>query len=262
MTAKRAFVGCSGWEYAHWRRVFYPLDVPRRTWLSHYASRFDTVEINSSFYRLPSISSLRSWRDATPDTFLFALKASRYLTHLKKLTDPKQPLQRLFGRVRTFGPKLGPVLYQLPPGWSVNIDRLAAFLEALPQELPASSSRTSRAPRDRGRLRHVIEFRDTRWYVDEVLALLEAHGVALCVHDMPGSESGRRLVGPFIYVRFHGVNARYGGGYGSRRLAGWADWLAEVRQSGRDAYVYFNNDIGGHAPHDALTLRKLLAETR
>jgi uncharacterized protein YecE (DUF72 family) len=253
MADGRLFVGCSGWEYKHWRRVFYPTDVARRRWLAYYASQFDTVEINSSFYRLPSVSSLRSWDDETPKPFLFALKASRYLTHFKRLMDPGEPLQRLFERARTLGSKLGPVLYQLPPGWSVNIDRLATFLRALPRELPVARGRSVR-------LRHVIEFRDKSWYADEVLELLAGHGVALCLHDMPGSESGKRLVGPFVYLRFHGADARYSGGYGSRRLRRWADWLAEARHSGRDLHVFFNNDVGGHAPRDALTLRRLLRD--
>jgi uncharacterized protein YecE (DUF72 family) len=135
----------------------------------------------------------------------------------------------------------------------MNLDRLTTFLEALPAELPVARGRPVR-------VRHAIEFRDKSWYVDEVLERLDAHGVALCLHDMPGSESGKRLAGPFVYLRFHGADARYSGGYGSRRLRGWADWLAEARRSGRDAYVYFNNDIGGHAPRDALTLRGLLQD--
>ncbi|MGH9163270.1 MAG: DUF72 domain-containing protein [Vicinamibacteraceae bacterium] len=253
MAAGRLFVGCSGWEYKQWRGVFYPNDVARRRWLAYYASQFDTVEINSSFYRLPSVSSLRSWHDETPDSFRFALKASRYLTHFKRLMAPEEPLQRLFERARTLGPKLGPVLYQLPPRWSMNLDRVTTLLEALPPALPVARGRSVG-------LRHAIEFRDESWYVDEVLERLEARGVALCLHDMSGSESGKRLVGPFVYLRFHGADARYTGGYGSRRLRVWADWLAEARRSGRDVYVYFNNDIGGHAPRDALTLRRLLQE--
>jgi uncharacterized protein YecE (DUF72 family) len=238
-----AWVGCSGWQYRHWRRDFYPSDLPASRWFEHYASVFDTVEINSTFYRLPEAATFAAWARRAPRGFRFAVKASRYLTHMKKLTEPEEPLDRLFSRVRALGRHRGPVLYQLPPGWKLDGDRLEQFLHALPRHA-----------------RHVFEFRDASWYADEVLALLVRHRAALCLHDMRGSAPPRCRVGPFVYVRFHGAGGTYSGSYPDERLRGWAGWLHEQRQAGVDVYAYFNNDVGGHAPRNALTLRRYLEE--
>lgn len=173
--------------------------------------------------------------------FIFAVKASRFLTHMKKLKDPEEPLERFFSRARALRGHLGPVLYQLPPGWKLDIERLRHFLHLLPRGI-----------------RHVLEFRDPSWYADEVLALLEERGTALCLHDMPHSATGRQRVGPFVYVRFHGATGRYNGSYADDQLADWAEWLQAQRAGGVDVYAYFNNDVGGHAPRNALTLRGML----
>ena len=239
----RARVGCSGWEYKHWRGTFYPADLPRTEWFAYYASRFDTVEINNSFYRLPERSTFAAWRTRAPQEFEFAVKASRFLTHMKKLKDPEEPVHRLFSRMRGLGDRLGPVLYQLPPGWKVNVERFTQFLDVLPQEA-----------------RHVVEFRDPSWYDPAIYRLLEERGIALCLHDMPGSAPARERVGPFVYVRFHGATSKYGGGYSEDSLRGWAEWLNARRDAGCDVYAYFNNDAGGHAPRDATTLRRVLEE--
>jgi uncharacterized protein YecE (DUF72 family) len=140
--------------------------------------------------------------------------------------------------------RLGPVLYQLPPGWTVDLPRLEHFLQALP------------------RGKHVVEFRNPSWYTSDVMGLLERFSVALCLHDMQGSATPRERVGPFVYVRFHGTSGHYGGGYSDERLAGWAEWLTAQRGSGLDVYAYFNNDIGGHAPRNALALRSLMGTPR
>jgi uncharacterized protein YecE (DUF72 family) len=234
-------VGCSGWEYKHWRGDFYPRELPRSAWFEHYAGIFDTVEINNTFYRLPPETTFASWSARAPRGFQFAIKASRFLTHMKKLKDPEEPLDRLFSRMRPMRRHLGPVLYQLPPGWKLDRDRLDHFLQALPRGV-----------------RHVMEFREPSWYAPDVLSLLERRGVALCLHDMQGSASGRLRVGPLVYVRFHGANGHYDGGYSDGRLESWAEWLQAQRRQGDDVYAYFNNDIGGHAPRNAVTLRRLL----
>jgi uncharacterized protein YecE (DUF72 family) len=182
-----------------------------------------------------------SWKARTPPGFLFAVKASRYLTHMKKLKDPADPIALLFSRARELGRKLGPVLYQLPRQLQKDVDRLRVFLEALPQ------------PR---RIRHAIEFRHTSWYTDEVFGLMDRHHVGLCVHDMPDSVAPRVVIGGFIYLRFHGATGRYNGGYPVSMLQPWADWIAAAHVP---AYAYFNNDIGGHAPNDAQCLKRLLA---
>ena len=234
-------VGCSGWQYKHWRGDFYPAELPTTRWLEHYAERFDSVEINNTFYRLPSDGSFASWRRRVPKGFLYAVKASRFLTHMKKLKDPDEPLALFFSRARHLGPTLGPVLYQLPPRWPLDLERLQTFLRALPS----------------GR-RHAIEFREPSWYDDRVFELLGRYKVALCLHDMEGSASGRRAVGPFVYVRFHGTS-KYSGSYGDEALARWAEWLAGEIAGGRHVFAYFNNDMGGHAPRDAVRLRDALA---
>ena len=242
-TVARLRAGCSGWQYKHWRGDFYPADVPVGRWFEHYAARFDTVEINNTFYRLPEASTFARWSERAPRGFLFAIKASRFLTHMKKLKDPEEPLARLFERMRPLGRHLGPVLYQLPPGWKLDRERLEHFLQALP----------------RGG-RHVFEFREPSWYADDVSALLERYGVARCLHDMRGSATGMERVGPFVYVRFHGAGGTYTGAYPRERLDRWASWLDEQRRSGCEIYAYFNNDVGGHAPRDAAVLRRLLEE--
>src|ERR687891_1090089 len=176
-------VGCSGWQYKHWRGNLYPIDLPQKRWFEHYASLFDTVEINNSFYRLPEARTFASWASRAPMRFLFAVKASRFLTHMKKLKDPEEPIERLFSRMRALGRHLGPVLYQLPPGWKLDRERLEHFLQALPKGI-----------------RHVLEFREPSWYADDVSALLERYRVARCLHDMKGSATGMERVGPFAYV--------------------------------------------------------------
>ena len=230
-------IGCSGWQYRHWRGDFYPADLPQSRWLEYYAARFDTAEVNNTFYRLPEASTFAEWRRRAPRGFVYAVKASRFLTHMKKLKDPNEPTRRFFTRARHLRATFGPVLYQLPPRWPVNLERLRTFLRALP----------------RGH-RQAIEFREPSWYAADVRALLDKHHVALCLHDMPGSASDRVAAGPFVYLRFHGVT-KYGGRYSDKALDGWADWLAEQSRAGRDIYAYFNNDTGGHAPRDAVRLR-------
>jgi uncharacterized protein YecE (DUF72 family) len=235
-------VGCSGWQYRHWRGSFYPADLAQARWFEHYASVFDTVEVNNTFYRLPEAATFDAWKERAPAGFLYAIKASRYLTHMKKLKDPEEPISRFFERASHLGATLGPVLYQLPPRWERDLPRLEEFLSLLPK------------PR-----LHAVEFRDPSWYGDETYALLEKAGVALCLHDMRGSESPERLVGPFVYVRFHGTSAKYGGRYPDSAVESWARRLTGEIRRGRDVYAYFNNDRGGHAPRDAVRLRDAIA---
>jgi uncharacterized protein YecE (DUF72 family) len=244
-------IGCSGWQYKHWAASgrgsalhtapFYPPGLPQSRWFAHYASQFDTVEINNTFYRLPPPAAFASWRQQAPSHFLYAVKASRFLTHMKKLKDPEEPLRRLFASARALKDHLGPVLYQLPPRWKLDLDRFERFLRALPP-----------------RRLHAVEFRDTSWYDERVYELLRRHKAALCLHDMQGSASGKRVVGPFVYVRFHHGTSRYGGRYPDSTLDEWADWLADQGAAGLSVFAYFNNDTGGHAPRDAVRLRERL----
>lgn len=244
----RARVGCSGWHYKSWSGTIYPEALPTSEWLRTYTRRFCTVEINNSFYRLPSARTFAGWRGQVPRGFVFAVKASRFLTHIKRLREPEEPITRLLTHARALGSSLGPILYQLPPRWFPDAERLETFLAALPQQLPGS----------RQRLRHVLEMRDPRGYEPWVIDLLRHYQITLCVHDMTGSESPLLAIGPITYVRFHGYGAKYGGSYPSEVLEEWANWLRDVLASGRDAYVYFNNDVNGYAVYDAERLRILV----
>lgn len=245
-------VGCSGWMYKHWAGDFYPAGLKPKGWFTHYAGAFDTVEINNTFYRLPEWRTFAGWRKQAPPGFLYAVKASRFLTHMKRLIDPREPIERLLKRARHLGSHLGPILYQLPPRWVPDVGRFEEFLAALPHEIDL--------PRGGGRmpLRHTVEFRDARAYSDPLLNLLEQYGVSLCLHDMKESVSPRVAIGPFVYVRFHGTT-RYGGRYPDEHLEDWAQWLRQFHAGGRDVFVYFNNDTGGHAPRDAVRIRDRLS---
>jgi uncharacterized protein YecE (DUF72 family) len=235
-------IGTSGWIYQHWRHVFYPADLPVKRWFHFYTESFDTVEINNTFYRLPPHAVFRAWAAQAPPGFVYAVKASRFLTHLKKLKDPAEPLANLLDRARLLGQHLGPILYQLPPHWHRDVDRLRQFLGQLPLQFD-----------------HVIEFRDPTWYSDDVCRLLEEHGVGFCIHDLRGVASPHWVTGPLVYVRFHGPTATaYAGSYPRDHLERWAEQILEYQSGGRDVYVYFNNDQAGHALANARELRTLL----
>jgi uncharacterized protein YecE (DUF72 family) len=236
------WVGTSGWAYAHWRGIFYPPDLRQGDWFAFYARQFGTVEINASFYRLPSELAFDRWRAQAPSGFLYALKASRFLTHVKKLKDPQDPLRRFFERASRLDETLGPVLYQLPPHWGVNVARFEHFLTALP---------TGYA--------HVVEFRDASWLDEDIFELMERHRVAHCLHDMPPLQIPLRVTAAPVYIRFHG-NAGHGGDYSLARLERWAGRIDNWRRQGLDVFAYFNNDVGGYALKNAMTLRSLLED--
>jgi uncharacterized protein YecE (DUF72 family) len=234
-------IGCSGWIYSHWRERFYPKELAQKQWFHHYAGIFDTVEVNNSFYHLPSEQAVAQWEEQAPAGFVYAVKVNRFITHMKKLKDPKEPLRKFLARMRGLGEHLGPLLYQLPPHWNCNPERFRDFLDTLPPGLI-----------------HVFEFRDQSWVNSEIFSALDAHGASLCVHDMIGIEVPRVAIGPVAYVRFHGTLPRYAGGYSEDSLRSWAQWLREQAGAGRTAFAYFNNDVGAHAVVDAQTLRAAL----
>jgi uncharacterized protein YecE (DUF72 family) len=234
-------LGTSGYVYSHWREVFYPRGLPARRWLDHYSRFFSTVELNATFYRLPTASAVDGWREGTPPGFRFAVKGSRYLTHMKRLKDPGAGIDRYFELVQRLGRKLSVVLWQLPPQMDkADPDRLAQFLDKLP----------------RRKLRHAVEFRSGSWYVEPVCAVLDAHGAAFCEHDLVALRPPR-ITGGFRYLRFHGATGKYRGRYGKRALRPFARSLLGYPG---DAYVYFNNDILGHAIQDAIDLGELLGD--
>ncbi len=229
-------VGTSGWQYDHWRSRFYPADLPKKRWFDFYAGRFGTVEINSTFYRLPEAATFDGWREAAPRGFRYAVKYSRYGSHLKRLKDPQRHLDAFVERASRLKRALGPVLVQLPPNFKADPVRLDAFLAAAPR-----------------RWRWAVEFRDPSWLDDAVFEVLEKRGAALCIHDLL-DDHPRRVTAGFVYLRFHGKN--YGGSYSPQRLTAEAKrirgWLGE----GLDVFAYFNNDRGGHAVHNARELRR------
>jgi uncharacterized protein YecE (DUF72 family) len=234
-------IGTSGWVYKHWMGIFYPLHLPSNQQLSFYAQNFSTVEINFSFYRLPERSVFESWREQTPSGFLFAVKGSRYLTHMKKLKDPQEPLSRLMERVEGLQEKLGPILFQFPHTWHLNLERLQSFLELL---------------QTYGQQRFTFEFRHSSWLIPQVYKLLENAGVALCLPVSPTVPLDVRLTAPWTYIRMH--TGQYGVGYSDEELSIWANRIRLFLQQEADVYIYFNNDPDGYAIHDAQHLCRLL----
>jgi uncharacterized protein YecE (DUF72 family) len=237
----RVMIGTSGWHYKHWIGTVYPKRLPVVEMLHWYHRKIDTVELNSTFYRLPLESSVATWRDSTPENFRFAVKASRFLTHMKKLIDPSAGLARFFARVDPLAHKLGPILFQLPPNFAVNVPRLSAFLATLP---PAH--------------RYAFEFRDQSWNQSEVLELLRKSKIAYCVFDLAGYQSPITITTDMAYVRLHGPAGKYAGSYGDPTIELWASRIAEWRRDVREIYVYFDNDEAGYAFHNALRLRELV----
>ncbi len=242
MEAAELYVGTSGWSYPNWRGPFYPPKLPQREWLAYYARHLSSVELNASFYRLPDPARIAGWCARTPPGFRFAVKAWRAMTHHRRLMDCGELLRTFFDRMRAFGDRLGPVLFQLPPRFPADPARLAAFLADLPRGYAFA-----------------FEFRDPSWHRDEVYALLAAHGAAFCPFDLAGLTAPRVVTADFVYLRLHGHERRYRGSYSEEQLADWAAWLAGERARGRKLYVYFDNtDEAAHAVHDALRLRAML----
>ncbi len=240
----RAYVGVSGWTYPPWRGDFYPKGLPQREELAYAASRLTSIEINGSFYALQKPESYRKWRDATPDDFVFAVKGSRFITHMKRLGDAEEPLARFFGSgVFELGSKLGPVLWQLPETFQYDADRLAAFFDQLPRRTP-----------DGRAVRHALEFRSKTFERPDAYALLREHRIATVLADTAGRwPKVDEDTADFRYVRLHGDAELYTSGYDDAALDAWAarvrPWLED-----RDVHVYFDNDAKGYAPHDAVRL--------
>lgn len=237
-------IGTSGWAYPHWRGAFYPQELPQGRWLNFYAQHLATVELNNTFYHLPPEQALERWRESTPPNFLFSVKVSRLITHLKKLAGVEEPLENFLRRARLLREKLGPLLYQLPPGLHRNDELLKAFLTLLPRDL-----------------QHVFEFRHESWLDEGVLALLAQHNASFCVFDMPRRRCPVVATADFSYVRFHGTERLYGGCYSTEELTQWARVITQLGEGRRAVYAYFNNDIGGNAVRNALELRGLLSGT-
>ena len=227
-------IGTSGWHYRHWRGGFYPEGLAARRWLAHYAERFATVEVNNAFYRLPDTETFSTWAATLPDDFCVAVKASRYLTHMRRLRDPAEPVGRLMGRAQALGSKLGPVLLQLPPNLPADLGALERTLEAFPDGT-----------------RVAVEPRHDSWFGAGLRSLLSERDAALCLTDTDGKGGPRWRTAAWGYVRFHHGRGSPPSCYGRAALRTWASVLADLWTPGADIYAYFNNDTNGCAPRDA-----------
>jgi uncharacterized protein YecE (DUF72 family) len=234
-------IGTSGWHYKHWLGRFYPEKLPASQMLEYYSRHFDTVELNNTFYRLPLESGLEKWRATTPPGFCYSAKGSRFITHMKKLKDPEIAIDRYFERIDRLRPKLGPIVFQLPPFLEVDPDRLEGFLQALPK-----------------RHRYAFEFRNPTWHVDEVYDILRKHNAAFCIFEIAGFSSAFHITANFTYVRLHGPGGAYQGSYSPSQLQDWADRIAEWRSRLRAIYIYFDNDQAAYAVENALSLKRLV----
>lgn len=234
-------IGTSGWHYMHWKGPYYPQGLSAKDFLPQYAEDFSTVEINNTFYKLPEITTLKHWQDSVPKEFIFSVKASRYITHVKKLKDPKSSLKRFFSRIAHLKKNLGVILIQLPPKWPLNLERFKAFLQALPKGY-----------------RYAFEFRETSWLCEEVYALLKKRGHALCLYELEGEKTPRLVTAKFAYIRLHGPKGAYQGSYSARSLDKWAQQFLEWSKKGIEVFCYFDNDEKGYAPKNAQTLLKKL----
>jgi len=240
MTKGKIHIGTSGWHYDHWRGSFYPETIPKREWLSYYSRRFPCVELNSSFYRLPEAGTITSWVEQTPASFIFIIKASRLITHMKKLRECETVCAHFYEVIKTFGDKLGPVLFQLPPHWRINPDRFLEFLAILP-----------------ARQRYVFEFRDQSWCCDEIYQLLTRHNMATCLTDFAGMNLQDVVTADFVYVRLHGPSGDYRGTYPHRELKNWAAKIKQWQLQRKEVYVFFNNDEAAYATANAAELMEL-----
>lgn len=238
------FIGCSGFNYPHWRGSFYPAELPETAWLNHYCGLFRSVELNVTFYRLLKPETFLNWRQTTPGGFAFAIKGSRFITHIKRLIEPEVPLERFFAGALQLGNKLQTVLWQFPPQFGCDTGRLERFLTAL----------------DRYPVRHALEFRHESWCSDLVAALCRKHGVALCLADWPDFADHLPLTADFVYLRRHGHQGDYTTCYNSDELRIVASRIRGYLAEGLAVYIYFNNDAYAHAPLNALELARLLVD--
>jgi uncharacterized protein YecE (DUF72 family) len=235
-------IGTSGYHYKHWKGPFYPEKTPASKMLEFYLHHFNTVELNNSFYRLPTEAAFDEWKRVTPANFVFAVKASRFLTHNKKLKDPEQALDNLLPRVVHLGDKLGPILFQLPPKWRINLERLEGLLQVLPRQF-----------------RYTFEFRELSWITADVEALLARFNAAFCIYELAGYHSPIKVTADFAYVRLHGPAAgKYQGSYDEGRLGEWCRQINEWSKRLKAVYVYFDNDQAGFAAQNALTLKRMV----
>ncbi|KMQ50239.1 hypothetical protein CHISP_2809 [Chitinispirillum alkaliphilum] len=237
-------LGTSGWTYEHWKERFYPKELSKQKWFGYYTHHFDTVELNASFYRIPTAKVTQGWFNRSPENFRFAVKFSRLITHVKKLKDCQRELDWFFSVFEPLKEKICIYLIQLPPNLKCDIDRLAGFLKTLP-----------------GDNSYALEFRNTSWYTDKTLELLKAHHVAFCIHDLPGFPSEKIITSENVYIRFHGHESLYGGDYPEEVLKNWAKWIFDIQKKrGKKVMGYFNNDINAYSVKNCLELKGMVRQ--
>lgn len=237
----RYYIGTSGWHYDDWRSRFYPDDLPRDKWLEFYSRHFNTLELNNSFYRLPTEAAFKNWYETSPPGFIFSVKVSRFITHIKRLKNCEEASRNFMSKASLLQEKLGPLLYQLPPGMLRNDDVLKIFLDMLPSGY-----------------RHVFEFRHESWFAEDVYRILREYRAGFCTYDMPGLTSPLVVTADFAYIRFHGHEGLYSSDYSDAELQAWAEKIRSLAGQMESIYVYFNNDVAGFAIKNARTLKSLL----
>lgn len=235
-------IGTSGWMYDHWQEVFYPKNLPKTEWLEYYQKYFSTVEINNTFYHLPKEETFKRWRKLAKKKFVFSVKANRFITHIKRLKDCKDPLKLFLKRSKLLKTNLGPILYQLPPKWKSNSERLESFVRLLPKNMT-----------------NVFEFRDPSWFNEEIYSLLKKSNLVFCIYSMPGLDCPYKITSKDIYIRMHGGRILYGSNYSLKELKELAKFVKEQSKMSRNIYVYFNNDAFGFAIKNALKLKELVS---
>jgi len=235
-------IGTSGYHYKHWVGRYYPAGLKANQMLAHYLRDFDTVELNNTFYQLPNESTFDNWRDSTPPDFLYAVKGSRFITHMIKLKDAQRGLTNFMPLAERLGDKLGPILWQLPPGWKVNVERLEEFLSILPSQH-----------------RYTFELRNETWMTDQVLEVLRKYNAAFCIYELAGYHSPIEITADWTYVRLHGpTRFKYQGSYKDEQMEEWAERIRSWSRKMKAIYVYFDNDDRAYAVDNALTLKKML----
>lgn len=239
----KIFIGTSGWFYDHWRGYFYPKEKKKENLFSYYSNFFDTVEINNTFYRLPSEKTFEKWLAITPRKFVYAIKASRYITHIKKLKDSEKATKKFFKTIELLGLNLGPILFQLPPNWSINTERLNNFIGKLPKKY-----------------KYVFEFRDKSWITEEVKIILKENNCAFCIYNLEKYITPKWVTADFVYIRLHGPEKlAYKGKYSEDKLKDWAKDIKDWQKQGKDVFCYFDNDEKGYAPINAKQLKILVS---
>jgi len=237
----KVYIGTSGWSYKHWMGTFYPVGTRQKDRFAYYQKYFSTVELNSPFYHLPPRQTFEKWKDDVPADFTYAVKASRYITHMKKLHDTGESLELFLDNAAGLADKLGIILFQLPPGWKLDLERLEHFLQKLPKGN-----------------RYTFEFRNDTWYVPEVYTLLQHYNCAFCIYELAGHLSPIKVTANYIYIRLHGPGDKYQGSYKDSVLQQWANRIKSWADDGKDVYVYFDNDQEGYAAFNAIRLQDMV----